>query len=234
MGYSGDTLHAIDDYIRSGAQGLPDFEGFADDPALGLFDLLTRSGADRKSVVKRLADVNQKAQTAGVPGDLGALARLTVAEPGLRLAPQGSTGFSVSQIDPSNFFRVDPALLSKTKRRLFEGGGEFANVLGEPVNMRVDYNSGLSGNVVGQLENLVPAEIPFAPVFARAAQFDKNNNPTSSTMKFRSFYTDPNSIVTVTPEIQDAIGEYLLKIKNFKKLGFARGGRAKTRGFAVK
>jgi hypothetical protein len=234
MGYSGDTLRAIDDYIRSGAQGLPDFQGFAEDPDLGMFDLLTRTGADRKLVVKRLSDVNQKAQAAGVPKNLGALARLAVSEQGLRLAPQGSTGFSVAQIDPSNFFRVDPELLSKTKRDLFENTNEYANVLGEPVNMRVDYNSGLSGTVKGQMENLIPAEIPFNPVFERAKKFDKNNNPTTSTMKFKSFATDPNSIVKVTPEIQDAIGEYLYRIKRFKKLGFACGGPVKKRRFATK
>lgn len=234
MGYSGDTLRAIDDYIRSGAQGLPDFQGFAEDPDLGMFDLLTRTGADRKLVVKRLSDVNQKAQAAGVPKNLGALARLAVSEQGLRLAPQGSTGFSVAQIDPSNFFRVDPELLSKTKRDLFENTNEYANVLGEPVNMRVDYNSGLSGTVKGQMENLIPAEIPFNPVFERAKKFDKNNNPTTSTMKFKSFATDPNSIVKVTPEIQDAIGEYLYRTKRFKKLGFACGGPVKKRRFASK
>jgi hypothetical protein len=234
MGYSGDTLRAIDDYIRSGAQGLPDFQGFAEDPDLGMFDLLTRTGADRKLVVKRLSDVNQKAQAAGVPKNLGALARLAVSEQGLRLAPQGSTGFSVAQIDPSNFFRVDPELLSKTKRDLFENTNEYANVLGEPVNMRVDYNSGLSGTVKGQMENLIPAEIPFNPVFERAKKFDKNNNPTTSTMKFKSFATDPNSIVKVTPEIQDAIGEYLYRTKRFKKLGFACGGPVKKRRFAAK
>ena len=234
MGYSGDTLRAIDDYIRSGAQGLPDFQGFAEDPDLGMFDLLTRTGADRKLVVKRLSDVNQKAQAAGVPKDLGALARLAVSEQGLRLAPQGSTGFSVAQIDPSNFFRVDPELLSKTKRDLFENTNEYANVLGEPVNMRVDYNSGLSGTVKGQMENLIPAEIPFNPVFERAKKFDKNNNPTTSTMKFKSFATDPNSIVKVTPEIQDAIGEYLYRTKRFKKLGFACGGPVKKRRFGAK
>ena len=234
MGYSGDTLRAIDDYIRSGAQGLPDFQGFAEDPDLGMFDLLTRTGADRKLVVKRLSDVNQKAQAAGVPKNLGALARLAVSEQGLRLAPQGSTGFSVAQIDPSNFFRVDPELLSKTKRDLFENTNEYANVLGEPVNMRVDYNSGLSGTVKGQMENLIPAEIPFNPVFERAKKFDKNNNPTTSTMKFKSFATDPNSIVKVTPEIQDTIGEYLYRTKRFKKLGFACGGPVKKRRFASK
>jgi hypothetical protein len=234
MGYSGDTLRAIDDYIRSGAQGLPDFQGFAENPDLGMFDLLTRTGADRKLVVKRLSDVNQKAQAAGVPKDLGALARLAVSEQGLRLAPQGSTGFSVAQIDPSNFFRVDPELLSKTKRDLFENTDEYANVLGEPVNMRVDYNSGLSGTVKGQMENLIPAEIPFNPVFERAKKFDKNNNPTTSTMKFKSFATDPNSIVKVTPEIRDAIGEYLYRTKRFKKLGFACGGPVKKRRFATK
>jgi len=84
------------------------------------------------------------------------------------------------------------------------------------------------------MENLIPAEIPFNPVFERAKKFDKNNNPTTSTMKFKSFATDPNSIVKVTPEIQDAIGEYLYRIKRFKKLGFACGGPVKKRRFATK
>jgi hypothetical protein len=218
LGLSGDKLRLIDKYIRSGAEGLPDFEGFADDPALGLFDILTRPGGDRKLITKRLANVTKEAQMAGVPGNLGALARLAVAEPDLRLAPLGSTGFSVAKIDPENFLRVDPALLSGSKRRLFEGSNEYANVLGEPVEfMRPDYNAGLSGTMVGQMQNLLPVEIPFKSVFDRAKQVTKTGGPTTSTMKFKSFATDPNSIVTVTPEIQDAIGHFALSMIRWPK-----------------
>jgi len=225
LGLSGDKLRLIDKYIRSGAEGLPDFEGFADDPALGLFDILTRPGGDRKLITKRLANVTKEAQMAGVPGNLGALARLAVAEPDLRLAPLGSTGFSVAKIDPENFLRVDPALLSGSKRRLFENSNEYANVLGEPVEfMRPDYNAGLSGTMVGQMQNLLPVEIPFKSVFDRAKQVTKTGGPTTSTMKFKSFATDPNSIVTVTPEIQDAIGQYLYDVAKYKRRGWAEGG----------
>ncbi len=235
MGLSGDKLRLIDKYIRSGKEGLPDFAGFADDPALGLFDIVTRPGGDRKLITKRLSNVTKEAQMAGVPGNLGALARLAVAEPGLRLAPLGSTGFSVAKIDPENFLRVDPALLSGAKRRLFEGSNEYANVLGEPVNfMRPDYNAGLSGTMMGQMQNLLPAEIPFGPVFERAKQTTKTGAPTTSTMKFKSFATDPNSIVTVTPEIQDAIGQYLYDIAKYKRLGWAEGGSVDAQDLAEK
>jgi hypothetical protein len=227
MDLSGDKLRLIDKYIQSGKEGLPDFVGFADDPALGLFDILTRPGGDRKLVTKRLANVTKEAQLAGVPGGLGALARLSVAEPGLRLAPLGSTGFSVAKIDPENFLRVDPALLSGSKRRLFEDSNEYANVLGEPVEfMRPDYNAGLAGTMVGQMQHLLPVEIPFKSVFDRAKQVTKTGGPTTSTMKFKSFATDPNSIVTVTPEIQDTIGQYLYDVAKYKRRGWADGGLA--------
>ena len=227
LGLSGDKLRAIDNYIRSGAEGLPDFEGFAEDPARGLFDILSRPGGDRKLVTKRLGNVTKEAQMAGVPGHLGALARLAVADPNLRLAPQGSTGFSVVQIDPSNFLRVDPALLSGSKRKLFEGSNEYGSVLGEqPKFMRPDYNSGFSGINLGQMQSLIPAEIPFGPVFDRAKQITKTGAPTSTTMKFKSFATDPNSIVTYTPEIQDKLGQYLHDAAKYKRLGWAEGGLA--------
>lgn len=227
LGLSGDQLRLIDKYIRTGKEGLADFAGFAEDPAVGLFDILTRPGGDRKLITKRLSNVTKEAQMEGVPGNLGALARLAVAEPGLRLAPLGSTGFSVAQIDPENFLRVDPALLSASKRRLFEGSNEYANVLGEPVEfMRPDYNAGLSGTMVGRMQHLLPVEIPFAPVFERAKQFTKTGAPTTSTMKFKSFATDPNSIVTVTPEIQDTIGQYLHDVSKYNRLGWAEGGLA--------
>lgn len=227
LGLSGDKLRAIDDYIRAGADGLPDFEGFAENPALGLFDIVSRPGGDRKRVTKRLANVTKEAQLAGVPGHLGALARLAIAEQGLRLAPQGSTGFSVVQIDPENFLRVDPALLSGTKRKLFEGTNEYGGILGElPKFMRPDYNSGFSGINLGQMQTLVPAEIPFGPVFDRAKQFTKEGKPTTTTMKFKSFATDPNSIVTYTPEIQDKLGQYLHDVAKYKRLGWAEGGLA--------
>lgn len=227
MGLSGDKLRLIDEYIRAGKEGLPDFEGFAEDPALGLFDILTRPGGDRKLITKRLSNVTKEAQMAGVPGNLGALARLAVAEPNLRLAPLGSTGFSVAKIDPENFLRVDPALLSGAKRRLFENSNEYAGVLGEPVEfMRPDYNAGLSGTMMGQLQHLVPVEIPFGPVFERAKQTTKTGAPTTSSMKFKSFATDPNSIVTVTPEIQDKLGQYFHDVAKYKRLGWAEGGLA--------
>jgi hypothetical protein len=227
MDLSGDQLRLIDKYIRSGAEGLPDFAGFADDPALGLFDIVTRPGGDRKLITKRLANVTKEAQMAGVPGNLGALARLAVAEPGLRLAPLGSTGFSVAKIDPENFLRVDPALLSGAKRRLFEKSNEYASVLGEPVDfMRPDYNAGISGTMMGQMQSLIPVEIPFGPVFDRAKQITKSGTPTTSTMKFKSFATDPNSIITVTPEIQDKLGQYLYDVSKYKRLGWAEGGLA--------
>jgi hypothetical protein len=158
LGLSGDELRAIDDYIRAGAQGLPDFEGFAENPALGLFDILMRPGSERKRITQRLSNVTKEAQAAGVPSNLGALARLAVADRGLRLAPQGSAGFGVVRFDPSNFLQIDPALLSSTKRRLFEGSNEYGGVLGGPAELlRPDYSGVLSGDFLVQTERVITA-----------------------------------------------------------------------------
>jgi hypothetical protein len=227
MGYSGDTLRAIDNYIRAGASGLPNFQGFAEDPALGLFDIMMRPGSERKLVTKRLGDVSKEAQAAGVPANLGALARLAVAERGLRFAPQGSSGFGVVKFDPNNFLRIDPALLSGTKRQMFENSNEYGGVLGGmPELLRPDYNGVLTGEFMGQTERLIPAEIPFRPLFDRAALFTSKGKPTSTGMKFRSFATDTSPIITVTPELQDTIGKYLHDSSKFDPYGWSRGGLA--------
>jgi len=73
---------------------------------------------------------------------------------------------------------------------------------------------------------LIPAEIPFRSIFDRAKTVTSKGQPTSTTMKFRSFATDTNPIVTVTPEIQDKIGKYLYDSSRFSELGYARGGFA--------
>ena len=226
LGLSGDELRAVDDYIRAGAGGLPDFEGFAENPALGLFDILQRPGSERKRVTQRLSNVTKQAQAAGVPPHLGALARLAVADRDLRLAPQGSSGFGVVRFDPTNFLRIDPELLSGTKRRLFEGSNEYGGVLGGPAELlRPDYSGVLTGDFLGQTERLLPAEIPFRSIFDRAAQFTREGDPTTAGMRFTSFKTDPNPVVTITPEIQDAIGDYLYRTSGFDRFGWADGGR---------
>lgn len=226
LGLSGDARRAIDDYIRAGAGGLPDFEGFAENPMLGMFDILMRPGSERKRITQRLSNVTKEAQAAGVPSNLGALARLAVADRDLRLAPQGSSGFGVVRFDPTNFLRIDPALLSSTKRRLFEGSNEYGGVLGGPAELlRPDYSGVLTGDFLGQTERLIPAEIPFRSIFDRAAQVTSKGKPTTTGMRFTSFKTDPNPIVTITPEIQDSIGEYLYRTNRFDRFGYADGGR---------
>ena len=232
LGLSGDELRAIDDYIRAGAGGLPNFEGFAENPALGLFDILMRPGSERKRITQRLGNVTKEAQAAGVPPHLGALARLAVADRDLRLAPQGSAGFGVVRFDPTNFLRIDPALLSSTKRQLFENSNEYGGVLGGLAELlRADYAGVLTGDFLGQTERLIPAEIPFRPIFDRAAQVTSKGDPTTTGMRFTSFKTDPNPIVTITPEIQDNIGEYLYRTNRFDRFGYADGGRV---DFAVR
>jgi hypothetical protein len=227
MGYSGDQLRAIDNYIRAGGSGLPDFHGFAEDPATALFDIMSRQGSERKLITKRLSDVTKEAQAAGVPANLGALARMAVAEQGLRLAPQGASGFGVVRFDPSNFLRIDPALLSGTKRRLFEDTNEYGGVLGGlPELLRPDYKGVLTGEFLGQTERLIPAEIPFRSIFDRAKTLTSKGQPTSTTMKFKSFATDTSPVITVTPEIQDRIGKYLYDSSRFGELGYAEGGFA--------
>jgi hypothetical protein len=225
MGYSGDQLRAIDDYIRSGKSGLANFEGFAEDPALGLFDIMMRPGSERKRVTQRLSNVTKEAQAAGVPPHLGALARLAMAEQGLRFAPQGASGFGVVKFDRDGLLRVDPELLAKTKRNLFENNDEYRGILGGPAKLlRPDYKGVLMGDFVGQTERLIPAEIPFRSIFDRAALVDRSGNPTNAGMRFTSFKTDPSPIVTVTPEIQDNIGKYLDAIRKYGGVGYARGG----------
>jgi hypothetical protein len=227
MDLSGSQRRAIDDYIRAGETGLPDFYGFAEDPELGFFDVLMRPGSERKLITKRLSNVTKEAQAAGVPADLGALARLAVAAPELRLAPQGASGFGVVKFDPNNFLRIDPALLSGTKRRLFEDTNEYGGVLGGlPDLLRPDYNGVLTGEFLGQTERLIPAEIPFRSIFDRAKTTTSKGKPTSTTMKFKSFATDTSPVVTVTPEIQDMIGKYLYDSSRFAELGYAEGGFA--------
>lgn len=227
MGLSGGQLRAIDDYIRAGKNGLSDFQGFEENPALGLFDMLSRAGSERKLITKRLSDVTKEAQAAGVPANLGALARLAVAAPELRLAPQGASGFGVVRFDPNNFLRIDPALLSGTKRELFENTNEYGGVLGDlPDLLRPDYTGVLTGEFLGGTERLIPAEIPFRSIFDRAKTTTSKGAPTSANMKFTSFKTDTKPIITVTPEIQDRIGKYLYDSSRFSELGYAEGGFA--------
>ena len=219
-----ETKRALDAYIRAGKEGLPDFVGFADDPSLALFDLLTRYGSERKSIPKRLADVTKAAQAAGLPPHLGALARLAVAEPELRLAPQGASGFGVVKFAPKGFLQVRPELLSSTKRKLFETP-EYADVLGgAPLFEPLDYNANLLGEVMGRTKHLLPAELLWPDVFGRAAAFTKTGKPTDTGMKWTSFKTDSMPIQTVTPELQDRIGEYLRAVDKYGDLAYAKGG----------
>jgi hypothetical protein len=44
-------------------------------------------------------------------------------------------------------------------------------------------------------------------------------------MRFTSFKTDPNPIVTITPQIQDEIGQYLHESSRYDPFGYADGGR---------
>jgi hypothetical protein len=226
MDLPGDQMRAIDNYIRSTKSGLADFSGFADDPYVGLFDLLTRPGTDRAAVLKRLGNVTKAGQEAGVPADIGALARIAAAEPGLRLAPQGATGHSVVKFDQNGLLQVNPALLSNPKRALFTGpSNEYGGILGDvPDITHPDYNALLTGTHEGHFEDLLPAEMVFESSFGRASPFDKNKNPTSPQMNWQSFLTDPYSIQTVTPELQDTIGNYLYQVSKFGKNGWARGG----------
>lgn len=234
LNLSDEGKRALDAYIRAGKEGLPDFEGFADDPYLGLFDMLTRPGGDRKVVTARLANVTKGAQLEGVPADLGALARLSVAEPELRFAPQGASGFSVVRFDPRNFFEVDPALLKGAVRKRFEEDPDYAGVLGGKKDFsRVDYNADLTGDVLGRTQRLLPAELLWEPVFNRAAKFTRAGKPTTAGMQFTSFKTDTKPIVTVTPELQDRVGEYLHRISRFGDLGWAEGG-AVSKDLAVR
>ena len=230
MNLPGDRMRAIDNYIRGTASGLSDFYGFADDPHAGLLDLLTRPGKDRATVLKRLGNVTKEGQAAGIPADIGALARIAAAEPGLRLAPQGATGHSMIKFDPYNLLQVNPEILSSTKRQLFTpASNEYGGILGDaPIITHPDYNALLTGAHEGHYENLLPVETVFRDSFERAAAFDKNGRPTSPQMKWQSFLTDPNPIQTVTPELQDAVGDYLYKVSKFKKNGWAHGGAVRA------
>ena len=235
MNLTDEAKRKLDDYVRSGVQGLPDFIGFADDPYVGLVDLMTRAGGERKAAVKRLADVTKGAQLEGIPADLGALSRLGVAEPGLRLAPQGSSGFSVVKFDPENFLQVDPALLSGPKRRAFETSSEYANLLGDAPDLhRVDYNAILTGDPQGQFKQLTPYELLWNEIAKNAARFDKKGNPTSSGMRWTSFARHKNPIVTYTPELQDRFGQYLQDVAKYGPLGFAEGGSVEIQELASK
>lgn len=225
------TLSVIDDYVRSGAKGVPDFVGFADDPHLALFDMLLRPGADRANLIKQFDKMPSKLAAAhGVP-DIAGQVRVAATEPELRWAPQGASGFSVVRFKPERFLSVDPGLLKPAiRRQVLERGDLLSDAL--PEIPHPDYNAQLLVDELrGRTERLLPGEMLWRDPF-RA--INEKGSATTTQTRQRAFETGGvRSIQRVDPELQDATEKYLEAVRGYPEHGFAKGGRVKA-GLAVR
>jgi hypothetical protein len=210
------NLEAFDDMVRAGSRKddvpIPDFVGFAKDPMAAieqLNDIRTITMPQRRTVTQLMNAAPQL--EAGFP-DIGAnRAALTIPE--LLYAPEGTSGFMISALEPGKGALPDEAISLR----------------------HPNYPKKLGGTYLGGFEVGVPRELVWSQLYGRP-EMQRYEPHRQLSYLFGRAPKEIGADLGYDPQIQpineewaDRIAEYIENVKKFGVEPYARGGFAVRR-----